>query len=120
MAFKQKYKWMTVTYFGNGQFSRPNAKKVALDLSLKVAGAALCYGIGTLVGDALECIPYLNEWIPQAVNYVSDIDVAENLDGLVGLMAGVNGFRKSGTRVDPDNIERLKYINLAPVKVVIR
>ena len=93
---------------------RPTLKKTICDLALKSAGAAAMFGIGSLVGEVADHISYLNTWIPQAIDYVSGIDVAGNLDGLVGLLGGLYGLRKSGVRLDKYTLE-VKEVALTPV-----
>jgi len=66
----------------------PRAKKLALDLSLGTAGAIFCWGIGSAVGEAMDHIPYISQWIPQAVDHISGINVKDNLNGLVGILGG--------------------------------
>ncbi len=113
---KTKTKWETITEYDNGWIiKRPTAKKRALDLSLKVAGATVFYGLGMLAGEVMDNIPYINQWIPQAVDYVSGIDVAGNLDGLVGLLGAVYGSRTSGTEILEDKPNQLQKVSLTPL-----
>ena len=94
MVYKTETTWAKRTQHDNGvTVTRTTLPKAALDLGLKVAGAAAMYGIGRLVGEGMDHIPYLNEWIPQAVTYVSAIDIRGNIDGLVGLLGGINLFQ---------------------------
>jgi len=121
MKYTTKANWKTVTKYDNGVIlTRPNAKKVALDLGLKVAGAVVCYELGTLIGELMDHIPYINQWVPQAVDFVSGIKVAGNLDGLVGLLSGIYGWGNSGTETFEDNPDKLHTIELSPLKVTLR
>ena len=61
---------------------------VPLVLLSRPIGFSVTYGLGALVGEGMDHIPYISEFIPQAVNFVSGIDVKGNLDGLVGLLGG--------------------------------
>ncbi len=113
-------KWKTETRYNNGiKFIRPNAQKIALDLGLKVAGATAMYGLGKLVGEGMDYVPYLNEWIPRAVDYVSGIDVKGNLDGLVALLGVVYGLNRSGTETS-DDYNKLETIEVSPIRVTFR
>ncbi len=121
MGYTTRANWKTITRYDTGEtLTRPNAKKVALDLGLKVAGTAACYGIGMLVGELMDNIPYINQWIPQAVDYVSGIDVAGNLDGLVGLLGGLYGLSNSGTETFEDNPNKLQKVELSPIKLTLK
>lgn len=115
MSYKTETTWAKRTEHNNGiTVTRSTLPKTALDLGLKVAGAAAMYGIGRLVGEGVDHIPYLNEWIPQVVDYVSAIDIQGNIDGLVGLMGGIYGLSKSGVHLDDKTLEA-KEIALTPI-----
>ncbi|MBI4147323.1 hypothetical protein HY494_01580 [Candidatus Woesearchaeota archaeon] len=116
-----KHAWKKETRYNNGiKFTRPTAQKIALDLGLKAAGAIVMYGLGKLVGEGMDYVPYLNEWIPRAIDYVSGIDVKGNLDGLVVLMGAVDGLNRSGTETFEDDYNRLETIELSPIKFTVK
>lgn len=120
MAYKTETNWAKRTQYDNGvTVTRTTLPKAALDLGLKVAGAAAMYGIGRLVGEGMDHIPYLNEWIPQAVNYVSAIDIQGNIDGLVGLLGGLYGLSKSGVHLNDKTLEA-KEIALTPIHLKLK
>ncbi|AJF61644.1 TPA: hypothetical protein HA239_03865 [Candidatus Woesearchaeota archaeon] len=117
MSDTVKKKWKTLTTYGNGwTFARPNFRKVAFDIALKAAGAALCYTAGMFAGDLLEQVPYVNQAVPQAVEYVSDIDIASNIGGLTGLIGGLYGLVYSGSKIG-DDPDRLESITISSVKL---
>ena len=93
------------------------ARKFALDLTLKTVGAGVCYGLGLLVGEAMDHVPYLSQWIPQAVDYLSGIDIQNNLDGVMGLVGAVGGLKHSGTTTFEDDPGSLETICVAPIKL---
>ena len=55
--------------------------------------------------------------VSQTVDYVSGIDVSNNLDGLVGLISGLYGAINSGTKTRKDNPNKLEKIELSPFKI---
>jgi len=121
MVERTRTLWKNITQYDNGiSLTTPTFTKITLDLGLKVAGTAVCYGIGTLVGEIADQIPYLNQWIPQAVNHVSGINVEGNLHGLVALLGGLYGFANSGTKVSEDNPSKLEKIELSPASIKLR
>ena len=79
--------------------------KYSLDFGSRACGFGIMYGLGGLVGERMDHIPYINELIPQAVNYVFGIDVKGNLDGLVRLVGEIYGVLKSGVRTYGEPIE---------------
>lgn len=99
--------------------SKPTFRKMALDLGLKTAGAVACYTVGTIAGDVMEHVPYLSQGVSQAINYVSDINIEGNLGGLMGLVGGIYGLKKSGSEICKDDPSRLEKIQLGPVKLTI-
>ena len=106
-------KWETKIRYADGSISRtPTKRKQALDLSLKIAGAFAFYWIGRGVGEGLDNLPYVNEWIPNFVNYhIPGIDITDKLDRIVGILGGVYGFIKTKTDVhkyNPNILESLK------------
>ena len=93
------------------RINRPTIKKAACDIGLKVAGAVLMYGVGKFIGEVADHLPYINTLIPQAVDYVADIDVKGNLDNLVGLISGSIGFVNSGVKLDKDlELEKVVFL----------
>ena len=62
MSYKTETTWARRTEYDNGvTLTRITLPKTALDLGLKVAGAAVMYGLGNLVGEVMDHIPYLNK-----------------------------------------------------------
>ena len=111
MAYRTETKWAKRTEYDNGiTVTRYTWKKRAWDLVLKASGAVMMYGLGRLVGEGMDHIPHINEWIPQAVDYVSGINVYGNLDGLVGLLGVISGFNKSGIRLGEKTLEAKKIV----------
>lgn len=120
MVYTEHAKWKMITHYDNGITVKiPNTKKIALDLGLKVAGAAVMYGLGRVIGEAMDYTPYLNEWIPQAVNCVSGIDIKGNLGGLVGLIGAVSGLNRSGTETFEDDPNKLEKIKVRPFEFTL-
>ena len=98
----EHYYWKTVTHHNCVTLTKSNLNKIGLDVGLKVVGGIACYGIGWGLGEIMDQIPYLNTWIPQAIDSISGIQVAGNLDGLVGLICGLTGIVSSGTETNVD------------------
>jgi len=123
MAYKTASDWEVKTQRNVGGIKlttrRPTLKKAVCDLALKGAGAAAMFGIGALIGEVADHIPYINTLIPQVIDYVSGIDVAGNLDGLVGILGGVYGLSRSGVKVDEDTL-RAKEAVLTPLHLNLR
>ncbi|PIN73767.1 hypothetical protein COV20_06120 [Candidatus Woesearchaeota archaeon CG10_big_fil_rev_8_21_14_0_10_45_16] len=109
----QETDWARRTKYDNG-VTVTRQKHPILNLALTAGGALAMYGIGRLVGEGVDHIPYLNEWIPAAVNYVSGIDVSGNIDGLMGLLGGLYGVRESGIKLDDETLE-LEKLALTPI-----
>jgi len=76
------------------------------------------YGIGRLVGEGIDHVPYLKELIPQAVNYVSGIDIKGNIDGLAGILGGIYGLSKSGITLDKKTLKATKAY-AAPITLTL-
>ncbi len=118
MKTRTRTRWKNITKYDSGlSLTTPTLRNVAVDFGLKFAGAAVCYGLGALVGEAMDHITYVNYFIPDAVHYVSKINVEGNLDGLFGLLGLIYGGKNSGIKIsekDPDKIER---VTLSPVSI---
>jgi len=112
--------WMKRTEFDNG-FTKetPKPKYYAIKLAASTVGGVAMYGLGSVAGEIVEYIPYLNEWIPTAVDYVSGIDVSENISGLVGLLGGVYGLMTSGPKLNENTLE-LEKVVFCPLEYDIR
>ena len=109
-----KGKWETKILYADGSISRtPTKRKQALDLSLKIAGAFAFYWIGRGIGEGLDNIPYISEWVPHFVNYhLPGADITDKIDRIVGLAGAVYGLIKSNSNVhhyDPNKIESLTF-----------
>lgn len=114
-----KTTWAKRTEYDGVTVTRSTLPKIALDAGLKLAGAAVMYGLGTLIGEGMDHIVYLKEWIPQVVNYVSGIDVYGNIDGLMGLLGAIHGLIKSGIHLDDETLEAKKLV-LTPIELKLR
>ena len=105
MAIKdvQETDWAKRTVYDNGVTLTRN-KKVLLNTALVIGGTAVMYGIGRLVGEGLDHVPYLQQWIPNAVDYVSGINIQGNIDGLMGLLGGLYGLNNSGIKLNKETL----------------
>ena len=52
-------------------------------------------GLGRLIGEGIDHIPYLNTGIARTVGFVSGIDVSGHIDGLMSLIGGLYGLKES-------------------------
>ena len=77
-------------------------KNTALSLGLKLMGGTICYYAGMGVGEIMDQLPYVREIIPQTVDYLSNIDIAGNIDGLVALIGAATGIKTSGTELSEE------------------
>ena len=92
----QTTEWAVRTHDKNNTDKiRYTSKKTLTDICLKASSAAMMYGIGWLGGEILDNIPYINDAITQAVYFASNINVHDNLSGLVGVVSGAYGLFKS-------------------------
>jgi hypothetical protein len=114
MSYVTKTDWASRTEYDSGHsLTRMTVKKMAIDSVLKIAGGAVMYSAGRLLGEGIDNVPYLNEWIPQVVKYVSGIEVQNSVDGLGGLAGLIYGVAKSGVSLDDESLE-IKKISVAP------
>lgn len=111
--------WYNIKKKGTVTIAYPTTKTALIDLGLRIGGCVAMYGIGLLVGDILNNIPYVNQTIPDAVKYVSHIDVEGNLDGLLALVGGIYGYAKSGLKLDKTKAV-VKKIVCTPVTFTLR
>lgn len=108
--------WARRIEYGN-EDSVTIQKHSILNLALTAGGVLAMYGIGRLVGDGVDHIPYLNELIPAAVNYVSGINVSGNIGGLMGLLGGLYGAIGSGITIN-DKTLKLEKITVTPISLI--
>lgn len=101
-----------ITVAGIGGYDIKINKK-ALNLGLIAAATILAYSCGRIAGELIDQIPYINEWIPHAVNYISGIDVKSNLDGVGGLVGIAYGLKcKPSIKISEEKPHRIKKIKL--------
>lgn len=113
--------WKTQYIFNNGvKFTIPTLKKQALDFGLATAGAVVFYGVGMGLGEIMDHVPYLNTYIPRAIEYFTDINVSGNLDGLGALVGGITGFTRSGSKTFAANPERLEDLTVGYVTLTLK
>ena len=92
----------------------PTRVNVGLDVGLRLGGGVLMYCVGALVGEAMEHISLLGEWIPWLSPYVSTQYHSERPGIVTGLSTAVYGMIKSGVRVSEDTLS-LEQLTLTPI-----
>ena len=103
-------KWNKVRYYSHGIYNRviPNKKKYVADLGLKVTGAALGYGVGWLVGETIEHIPYIRDGVQYIVDFIG-IGTDLSLDALVARLGALDGLVNSGLRLCKRDLEPMEF-----------
>lgn len=90
-------------------FMSPERRDSWLDFGLSAGSAVLMYYAGRLVGHGLDHVPYVKEWIPDAINYISGINVHGNIQGLMGVLSGIHGLEKSGIELNQKSLKPERY-----------
>jgi hypothetical protein len=115
LAYKKKHRWSTELHYRNGlttcEINILNHKAYLFNTCLKIASGATCYGLGLLAGEMMD---YAG--IDHAVNFLSGLNVENNLDGIVGLLGAVQGISKSGAKINKADRDVFSEITLYPIK----
>lgn len=77
---------------------QPIWKKASLDIGLRIIGATACYWIGQGMGELADHVSFVNSFVPNTINYFSNIDVMGNLNGVCGLVGMVFGAMRAGVK----------------------
>ena len=105
--------WAIYTYLENGKIKK-EIKRPVFNFMLTALGTGLAYSFGMTAGDLISTIPFIKENLPDlAKSTISTPQFGASLGGLMGIIWGMRGFKKSGIKVNWKNLE-LKEFCLYP------